>query len=152
MSSRKEELPEVAMPACRVERVLEGQKALVTGANSGIGRAVALALGEAGADVVINYRGGAAAAHEVADKIRDTGSDAYPHQCDVSNEEQVRDMFQKMLDELGTIDILVANAGLQQDAPFDEMTLDQWNTVLGVNLTGQFLCCRRRHFVAPAGR
>ena len=63
-------------------------------------------------------------------------------QADVSNEEEVQAMFAKMIAEFGTIDILVNNAGLQQDAPFEEMTLQQWNKVIGVNLTGQFLCAR----------
>ncbi len=123
-------------------RVLQGQKALVTGANSGIGRAVALALGAAGADVVVNYIEGDPAADEVAAGIRAAGSRALTHRADVSNESQVEEMFARAIRELGTIDILVANAGLQRDAAFHEMTLAQWNTVIGVNLTGQFLCAR----------
>ncbi len=137
-----EQYPDVVMPKCPVERVLEGQKALVTGSASGIGKAVAIAIGKAGADVVVNYRGGADQANEVAAEITKCGSRAYAHQADVSNEDQVKDMFRKMIQEFGTIDILVNNAGLQQDAPFDEMTIDQWNTVINVNLTGQFLCAR----------
>ncbi len=135
-------LPAVVMPACSIEPVLRGQKALVTGANSGIGRGVAIALGQAGADVVVNYFSGDDAAQQVADEIRRSGSQAITHQADVSQEEQVQAMFRRMFEEFGTIDILVNNAGLQQDAPFDEMTLAQWNTVLSVNLTGQFLCAR----------
>jgi glucose 1-dehydrogenase len=122
--------------------VLQGQTALVTGANSGIGRAVALALGEAGANVVVNYIKGDDAAKEVAAAIEAAGSRALTHLADVSDESQVDAMFARAVRELGTIDILVANAGLQRDAAIHEMTLAQWNTVIGVNLTGQFLCAR----------
>jgi glucose 1-dehydrogenase len=114
----------------------------VTGANSGIGEAIAVALGEAGADVVVNYLNGEERANEVVEEIRKTGTNAYPHRGDVSQEEQVTAMFQRMFEEFGTVDILVNNAGLQKDAPFDEMTLHEWNTVISVNLTGQFLCAR----------
>jgi glucose 1-dehydrogenase len=143
VDSRKEEnLPEVVMPTCEARKVLGGQRALVTGANSGIGKAVAIALGEAGADVVVNYRSGEEAAQEVVDAIRDAGNQAYAHPADVSQEDQVQGMFKKMIQEFGTIDILVNNAGLQKDASFEEMTLADWNLVLSVNLTGQFLCAR----------
>jgi glucose 1-dehydrogenase len=125
-----------------IAKVLPGQKALVTGANSGIGRAVALALGQAGADVVVNYVVGDDAAEEVAAEIRQGGSKARIHKADVSQEAQVAEMFRSMVAEFGTIDILVNNAGLQRDAAFHDMTLAQWNTVISVNLTGQFLCAR----------
>ena len=134
--------PEVVMPQCEPERVLKGQKALVTGANSGIGQAVAVGLGQAGADVVVNFVRGQEAANEVVGEIQKAGSRAYAHRADVSDENQVQDMFQKMFGELGTIDILINNAGLQRDAPFDEMTLEDWKMVIDVNLTGQFLCAR----------
>ena len=137
-----ENLPPVAMPSCEERRILAGQKALVTGGSSGIGRAVAVALGGAGADVVVNYRSGEEEAQEVVGTIKEKGSNAIALQADVAKEDQVQTMFAKMCDAFGTIDILVANAGLQQDAPFEQMTLQQWNTVLGVNLTGQFLCAR----------
>jgi glucose 1-dehydrogenase len=123
-------------------RILRGQKALVTGANSGIGRAIAIAMGQAGADVLVNYVTGDAAAAEVVDEIRSHGVHAIAHQADVSSEGDVTGMFQRMRDEFGTIDILVNNAGLQRDSPFAAMTLAQWNTVIGINLTGQFLCAR----------
>ena len=122
---------------------LRGQKALVTGASSGIGHAVAIALGEAGADVVVNYYGNSLpAAEEVVDRITAAGARAYAHQADVSSEPEVKAMFAKMSATFGTIDILVNNAGLQQDASIDTMTLAQWNRVIGTNLTGQFLCAR----------
>jgi glucose 1-dehydrogenase len=128
---------------------LAGQSALVTGANSGIGEAVAIALGEAGANVVINYVSKPDVAEEVAERIRQNGSKAIAIQADVSKEDQVQAMFQQTIREFGTIDILVNNAGLQRDAPFEDMTLDQWNTVVNVNLTGQFLCAREaiREFI-----
>jgi glucose 1-dehydrogenase len=130
------------LPKQAIPKVLKGQKALVTGANSGIGKAVAIALGEAGADVVVNYVRAEDAAREVVETISRGGSNALAIHADVSDETQVQTMFQKTIEKFGTIDILVNNAGLQQDAPFDQMTLQQWNTVIGVNLTGQFLCAR----------
>jgi glucose 1-dehydrogenase len=125
-----------------IQGALKGQKAMVTGANSGIGRGVAVALGQAGADVIINYVDGDGAAEDVARAIRQAGAKALPYKADVSSESEVGAMFEFAVKELGTIDILVANAGLQRDSAFQEMTLDEWNKVLGVNLTGQFLCAR----------
>jgi len=121
---------------------LKGQKALVTGASSGIGAGVALALAGAGADVVVNYVSGIANAVKVVDEIKAAGGHAIAIKADVSDEAQVEAMFEQMLQEFGRIDILVNNAGLQQDAAFVDMTLDQWNKVLGINLTGMFLCSR----------
>lgn len=129
-------------PPVPVQKVLTGQKALVTGANSGIGRGVAIALGQAGADVVVNYVSDEEAANAVVEEIRSSGVNAFAYKADVSAEDQVAGMFRHMVEQFGTIDILVNNAGLQRDAAFHEMTLAQWNTVLGVNLTGQFLCAR----------
>ena len=129
-------------PKRDIPKCLVGQKALVTGANSGIGRAVAIALGEAGADVVVNYVEGEEAATEVVEAIRARGVQTYAHQTDVSQEEPVKQMFATLMERFGTIDVLVANAGLQRDGAFASMTLAQWNTVLSVNLTGQFLCAR----------
>jgi glucose 1-dehydrogenase len=143
-------------PALPVQRILAGQKALVTGANSGIGRGVALALGQAGADVVVNYITGDDAANAVVEEIRRAGADARAIKADVSSESEVGAMFDEMLKYFGTIDVLVNNAGLQRDSAFKDMTLAQWNTVLSINLTGQFLCARRavaeflRRGVVPA--
>jgi len=123
-------------------KLLRGQKALVTGANSGIGESVAIALAQAGADVVINYIDGDDAANEVAARIEKAGVRAIAHKADVSNEAQVAEMFDNAVRSFGTIDILVANAGIQRDSTFADMTLEKWNKVLGVNLTGQFLCAR----------
>jgi glucose 1-dehydrogenase len=135
---------------------LKGQKAIVTGANSGIGRGIALALGAAGADVVVNYRDGEDAAIDVVRQIAQSGNRAIAHRADVSREAEVKELFQRAIEQLGTVDILVNNAGLQRDAAFDDLTLEQWSTVIGVNLTGQFLCAReavrefKRRGVNPA--
>jgi len=141
-----DQLPKIEMPACETRPVLKGQKALVTGASSGIGRGIATALCAAGADVMINFVGEEASADAVVDEASHCGcanrGRAIIHRADVSDESQVSDMFRRIHDEFGTIDILVNNAGLQQDAPIEEMTLAQWNKVIGVNLTGQFLCAR----------
>ena len=138
----EETYPRIVMPQCQIERALTGQKALVTGGNSCIGKAVAIALGRSGAEVVVNYVTGEEQAREVVGEIEKCGSRALAYHADVSREDQVLAMFEKMKAELGTIDILINNAGLQQDAPFDEMTLAHWNRVIDVNLTGQFLCAR----------
>jgi glucose 1-dehydrogenase len=121
---------------------LKGQAALVTGSDSGIGKGVALELAKAGAKLVINYAHNHDAANEVVNEIKSLGGEAYPCCADVSNEGEVKSMFQDMFRQYGTIDILVNNSGLQKDSKFVDMTLDQWNTVIGVNLTGQFLCAR----------
>jgi glucose 1-dehydrogenase len=134
---------------------LAGQKALVTGASSGIGKAIAIALAQAGADVVVNYARRREEAEAVAEEIRRAGVRAFTHKADVSSEVHVKEMFRHAIEEFGTIDVLVNNAGIQRDAPFGEMTLEQWNTVIGINLTGQFLCARevlrefRRRGVVP---
>ena len=134
--------PPVVMPNCPDRQVLTGQVAIVTGASSGIGQAVALAYGRAGAAVVVNYVGGAAAATDLVAEIEATGGRAIAVRADVSDEAAVEALFERALEAFGTVDILVNNAGLQRDAAIDEMTLADWNTVIGVNLTGQFLCAR----------
>ncbi len=123
-------------------QLLKGQKALVTGASSGIGRAIAIGLAEAGADVLVNYASNESGAQEVAAQIESGGRRATVFQADVSQEDQVLAMFERMLGDFGTIDLLINNAGLQRDASLEDMTLEQWNKVIGVNLTGQFLCAR----------
>jgi glucose 1-dehydrogenase len=121
---------------------LEGQRALVTGASSGIGEGIARALAQAGASVIVNYARGADRASQVVADIRAAGGQALAVKADVSEEKEVQAMFATVFEELEGIDILVNNAGLQQDAPLAEMTLQQWNQVIGINLTGQFLCAR----------
>jgi glucose 1-dehydrogenase len=130
------------VPPMPDQKPLARQRALVTGANSGIGRSVAVALGQAGADVVVNYVEDDDAANDVANEIRRAGSKAIVHKADVSAQDQVSAMFDRTVKEFGTVDILVNNAGLQRDAAFAEMSLAQWNKVLDVNLTGQFLCAQ----------
>lgn len=129
------------MPASTY-RPLENQVALVTGANSGIGEGIAYSMAAAGAAVAINYVVNPEAAAKVARRITDSGGKAIAVQADVSNEQQVQKMFGTVRETFGTVDILVNNAGWQKDAPLAEMTLDQWNAVINVNLTGQFLCAR----------
>jgi glucose 1-dehydrogenase len=124
------------------QRPLQKQKALVTGGSSGIGEGCALALGAAGAAVAVNYHSDADEAERVVAAIEKAGGEAFAVQADVSREDQVQKMFAEIMRRFGTIDILLNNAGLQQDAPLHEMTLQQWERVIGVNLTGQFLCAR----------
>jgi glucose 1-dehydrogenase len=133
---------EPGAPEVAVHRVLAGQKALVTGANSGIGRAVAVGLGQAGADVAVNYVVGDDAANAVVEEIRAFGVKAIAYKADVSKEDEVAAMFRRAISDFGTLDILVNNAGLQRDAKFAAMSLADWNTVIGINLTGQFLCAQ----------
>jgi glucose 1-dehydrogenase len=125
-----------------VHRVLEGQKALVSGASKGLGRAVAVGFARAGADVLVNYLSDREGAEETAGEIRRHGQNAVVFKADVSREGEVRAMFSRMRDAFGRIDICVPNAGLQLNAPVDEMTLGQWQRVVDVNLTGMFLCAR----------
>ncbi len=126
----------------QVPIILKGQKALVTGANSGIGMAVAIALGQAGADVCVNYFVGDEAAGDVVKKIKSYGVNSFAHKGNVANEADVLAMFDKVREQFGTLDILVNNAGIQRDAPIEQMTLTQWNEVITTNLTSQFLCSR----------
>jgi glucose 1-dehydrogenase len=127
-----------------MDKKLNGQVAIVTGGSSGIGAGCAKELAKAGATVVVNYPVANAKqmAQQVVDEIAANGGSAIAYQADVSKEVDVQNMFADVISQFGTVDILVNNAGLQKDAPFTEMTLEQWNFVLGVNLTGQFLCAR----------
>jgi glucose 1-dehydrogenase len=122
--------------------LLKGQTALVTGANSGIGRAIAISLGKAAANVVVNYVTKPEDAEAVAEEIRSGGQRAMTALADVGDEAQVQAMFAAAVREFGTIDILVSNAGMERNAPFHEMTTEQWDTVMKVNLRGAFLCAR----------
>ena len=136
-------------------RVLEGQRAIVTGANSGIGEGVARGLAEAGAKVVVNYVTAPDKAQQLVEDIREGGGEAMAVRADVSKEDEVQAMFRQAIEAWGSVDILVNNAGLQRDAPLHEMSLKDWQFVLDVNLTGQFLCAReavrefRRRGVVP---
>jgi glucose 1-dehydrogenase len=127
-----------------MEISLHNQVAIVTGASSGIGSGIAKSLAAAGAVVIINHSSERSSeeAKAVLKEITDAGGNGITYQCDVSREDQVIKMFQDVISEFQTVDILINNAGIQKDAQFTEMTLDQWNAVIGVNLTGQFLCAR----------
>ena len=123
-------------------RPLQRQVAIVTGANSGIGEGVARHMAAAGAMTIINYVTHPEAAEGIVDDIRKAGGQAMSIMADVSKEDQVQAMFATVVKEHGTVDILVNNAGWQKDAAFPDMTLQQWQAVIDVNLTGQFLCAR----------
>ncbi|KXH80404.1 glucose 1-dehydrogenase [Chryseobacterium kwangjuense] len=127
-----------------MEISLRNQVAIVTGGSSGIGSGIAKSLAAAGATVIINHSSERSKdeAQAVLKEITDAGGKGITFQCDVSKEDQVITMFQETVSQFGTVDILINNAGIQKDAKFTEMTLDQWNAVIGVNLTGQFLCAR----------
>ncbi len=127
-----------------MEKKLQGQIAIITGASSGIGAGVSKILALAGATVIINHPVDATkpAAEAVLTDIKNAGGNGITYQCDVSKEDEVIKMFADVIAQFGTVDILINNAGLQRDSSFAEMTLAQWNTVIGVNLTGQFLCAR----------
>lgn len=137
-----QEFPSSISPSCPIEKKLKGQTAIVTGASSGIGKAIAIALGQAGANVVINYFNNKEIINEIVLEIERCGSNAIGFRADVAKEEDVIEMFDVARKEYGVIDILINNAALQQDAAFDEMTLAQWQRVIDINLTGQFLCAR----------
>lgn len=121
---------------------LNDRVALVTGGDSGIGRAISLAFAAAGARVVVNYNSSQDKADEVVQQIEQAGGQALAVQCDVSDEDDVERLFQASDRAFGGLDILVANSGIQKDAPFADMSLKDWKAVLDVNLTGQFLCAR----------
>jgi glucose 1-dehydrogenase len=121
---------------------LKQQVALVTGASSGIGAGCAKALADAGAAVVLNYNSEAEPAEALARQIIAEGGRAIAIGADVSKEQEVERLFAHTVEAFGSLDILVANSGMQKDAPAVDMSLADWNQVIGVNLTGQFLCAR----------
>jgi glucose 1-dehydrogenase len=137
---------------------LLGKNALITGASSGIGEAIAIRFAEEGANVAINYNSGADRAEAVKGKAQKAGTTVSPShkavtvQADVSNEEQVKRMFSQALDALGSIDILVNNSGIQKPVPSHELEMSDYDRILGVNLRGAFLCAREaiRHFLKRA--
>jgi glucose 1-dehydrogenase len=121
---------------------------IVTGASSGIGQGIAIGFGQQGANVVVNYHGDDEGANETLDRIKAAGGSGFIHQADVSDEGEVEEMFRKTEAAYGRIDVLINNAGIQQDSDFASMSLEQWDKVIHTNLTGQFLCARAaiRHF------
>jgi glucose 1-dehydrogenase len=138
-----------------VEIRLEGKHALVTGASSGIGQGIALALAAAGASVGINYRSNRAGAEETARRVRDAGQRALVMEADVGDPAQVTAMFRRFDADMGPIEILVANAGHgSASKPLHETSWDEWDRVLRSNLHGAFLCGReaaRRMLAAGQG-
>ncbi|MFN3377892.1 MAG: SDR family oxidoreductase [Runella zeae] len=131
---------------------LTNQTAIITGSSSGIGKAIAIAFGQEGANVVVNYNSSRDKALEVVKQIKAAGGDAIAVKANVGKEADVLKMFEKAVAVFGQIDIVVANSGIQNDATFMEMTLEQWENVININLTGQFLCAREaaKHFVTQA--
>jgi glucose 1-dehydrogenase len=142
MAKEQSYLPPNEMPPRPIQPVLVGQKALVTGASKGIGKGIAVALARAGADVLVNYFSDKEGAEATAAEVREIGREALVVGADVAVEEQVQGMFTRMIDVFGRIDILINNSGIQLNAPFDQMSLAQWQRVIDINLTGQFLCAR----------
>ncbi len=124
------------------ERTLERHAAIVTGASSGIGLAVAEALATAGAAVVVNYHSDREAADELVERIVAREGRAIAVQADVSDETGVVRLFDTAAEAFGRVDVLVSNSGVQKDAAVADMSLADWNTVIDINLTGQFLCAR----------
>lgn len=138
---------------------LAGQIAFVTGGSSGIGEGCVHALAEAGAKVVLNYHGSSDAAEAIVGEIEEGGGEAMAIQGDVSNEQDVEEMFARAVERFGTVHVLVNDAGIQKDARFVDMTVADWRRVIDVNLTGYFLCARaaareflRRGRAAPGAR
>jgi 3-oxoacyl-[acyl-carrier protein] reductase len=121
---------------------LIGKTALVTGASRGIGREIALELARQGVDVVVNYAGSEAKAHEVVEEIKGLGREAIAIQCDVSNSESVTEMVKETVDHFGKIDILVNNAGITRDNLLMRMKENEWDDVININLKGVFLCTK----------
>ncbi|MDQ3585073.1 MAG: SDR family NAD(P)-dependent oxidoreductase, partial [Acidobacteriota bacterium] len=126
-----------------VPQRLKGKRALVTGANSGIGRSIALRLAREGASVAVNYYSKPEATKEVVREIESYGTKAFAVQADVSVEDQADEMFGRIAETFGGLEILVNNAGIESHHEFLEMPLAAWRKVLDVNLTGAFLCAQR---------
>src|SRR6201992_2049627 len=126
---------------------LHKKVALITGASQGIGKGVAEIFAEEGADVAINHLGSSEKAHEVAEWVARKGRRALVVEADVSQRSQVEAMFDRVEKELGPVDVLVNNAGIETIVPFVELTDEQWSDVVNTNLRGEWLCaqvfCRR---------
>ncbi|MCE6990054.1 SDR family oxidoreductase [Dyadobacter sp. CY323] len=134
------------------ELKFKDQVVIVTGSSSGIGKACAIYFANQGAHVVVNYSSSPEEGQQTLDEILSNGGSAILVQADVSREDDVLALFRETISKFGRLDVLVSNAGLQKDSPFLEMSLQQWQKVIDVNLTGMFLCCRAaaRQFVAQA--
>lgn len=123
-------------------KLLSRQRAIVTGASSGIGEAIARSLADAGASVIVNYRSDQKAAERIANDIKARGGAAIAVEGDVSRQEGCARLFEAARLQLGGLDIVVANAGIQRDAAFTDLKLEDWQKVMDVNLTGQFVCAQ----------
>jgi glucose 1-dehydrogenase len=136
---------------------LQGKNVLITGASSGIGQAIAVRFAREGANVAINYRSGADQAKKTMEMARSArsgeGGKEILVQADVSEEEQVQAMFTRTLEEFGSLDVLVNNAGIQKACPSHELETTDFDRVIGVNVRGPFLCAREalRHFLSRGG-
>lgn len=132
-----------------MQQRLKGQSALITGASSGIGQAIAIGMAKEGAAVGINYASSSDGAEETLKEVEKQGGEGIIIRADVSDPDSVQQMFDQFLERFGTIDILVANAGIQKDADFLEMSYEDWQKVISINLNGQFLCAQSaaREFV-----
>ncbi|CAM3483142.1 Short-chain dehydrogenase [Bordetella sputigena] len=128
------------------DRPLSGLVAIVTGAARNIGRAIAVELGRQGADVVVNAQRSAAEAEETASLIRETGAHALAHLADISHPDGAQGLIDAAVERFGRIDILINNAAIRRESPFDELDWQQWREVTGVILDGAYLCA---HAAAP---
>jgi glucose 1-dehydrogenase len=142
VNSENSYTPPNEMPPAPIHQVLLGQKALVTGASKGLGQAMAIGFAKAGADVLVNYSSDEPGALETAKAIEALGRKAVVFKANQSRESEVKAMFDCMFKTFGRLDICVPNAAIQLNAKVDEMTLEQWQGVIDVNLTGMFLCAR----------
>ncbi len=124
-------------------KILTGKTAVVTGGSSGIGKGIAIAYGQQGANVVVNYRSGKKEADEIVEGIKKNGGNAIAVGADVSKEDDVLNLFKETYNTYRSIDILICNAGIQKDSKLAEMSLEDWQQVIDVNLTGYFLCARQ---------
>ena len=126
------------------------QTVLITGASSGIGQGIAIGFGKQGANVVINYHSDEEGAQATLEQVLAAGGKGFIYKANVGDEQEVAGMFEKAIEEYGTIDVVINNAGIQKDSAFSEMTFDQWNKVITTNLSGQFLCAREaiKHFLS----
>jgi glucose 1-dehydrogenase len=142
VSSENRYTPPNEMPPAPIHQVLTGQKALVTGASKGLGQAMAIGFAQAGADVLVNYSSDEPGARETVQAIEALGRKAVVFKANQSRESEVKAMFECVFKTFGRLDICVPNAAIQLNAKVDEMTLEQWQGVIDVNLTGMFLCAR----------
>ncbi|MFA0780619.1 MAG: hypothetical protein RJAPGHWK_002137 [Candidatus Fervidibacter sp.] len=130
---------------------LQGKVALVTGAAKRLGRAIALALGERGAQIAVHFRSSEREVMETVATLQTMGANALPFCADLTDETQVRKLMEDIARSFGRLDILVASAAIFERTPFDQLTAERWRTMLETNLTGVFLCCRYAADLLRAG-